>query len=162
GQKSQVFFSDKFELKGRSNVCVCADMPGLNGGLSLEGDLVRDGEGNLHPFVIDMGFWSGSDEDGPWTEGSRHDWAFLSSPGSGTYARGLEAEPEQPTLSGQIHVKVEQSVLRLSTFLLALLAVLAIPVIVGIYHICFALSRWKDSEFSPYKGLVPTVESDDD
>jgi hypothetical protein len=162
GQKTQVFFSDKFELKGRNNVCVCADMPGLSGGLSLEGDLVREGEGTLHPFVIDMGFWSGSDEDGPWTEGSKHDCGFLSSPGAGAYSLRLEAEPEHPTLSGQIHVKVEQGVLRMQTFVLALLAVLAIPVIVGIYHIYFALSRWKDSEFSPYKGLMPTVESDDD
>ncbi|MFL5339497.1 MAG: DUF4178 domain-containing protein [Gemmataceae bacterium] len=162
GQKTQIFFSDKFELRGHGNVYVSVEAPTLVNGLMLEGDLVRDSDGHLQPFVLDMGYYTGTDDEGPWTEGSKTDDAFISSPGAGTYSLRLEAEPDTPTLSGPLKVKIEQGVARARNFLLALLLLLAIPAGVGVYHLYFVSQRWKDSEFSPFKGVVQSGGGDDD
>jgi hypothetical protein len=151
GQTTRIFFTDKFELKNLSNVMVAVDMPNLTGGLTVEGDLVRDSDQHMQPFLLDMGYYSGVEDGEAWTEGSKSDEAFLSSQGSGTFSLRLEAEPEGRTLSGPINVKVEQGVTRTSALLLALFALLVIPIIVVIYHIYFSVQRWKESAFSPFK-----------
>jgi len=163
GQKTQVFFSDKFELGRMANVCVRVDAPNLINGMLLEGDLVREGdEGHFHPFVLDMGYYSGVDDGEAWSEGSKSDEAFVSSPGKGTYTLRLEAEPDDVSSSGPLHVKIQQHVVRAWTLILVLLAVTAIPAIVFIYQIYFVTQRWKDSEFSPYRGIAQLASVDDD
>lgn len=151
GQKTQVFFTEeKFELSGWRNVCVTVYCPNLQGGLGVEGDLVRDADGNLQPFAAWMGYWSGVEGSESWSEGSKSETMFVTAQSAGKYSLRLEVEPEKPTLPQTIIVKVEQGVTRGRIFLIALIALLVGPVGTAAYHFWFEKERWKNSSFNPF------------
>ena len=94
--------------------------------------------------MLGVGHYHGVEDGEAWSEGSRTDDTFVSSQKAGTYSLRLEIEPP---VNGTLHVRVEQGVARLQTMLIALIALLAFPIGVGIWHFLFEARRWKDTRF---------------
>src|SRR5205807_357648 len=137
GEKTQTFFTDKFDLKPRRNVSITAECPRLNGYLVAEGDLVEDSTGLIQPFLLPMARESGVEDGESWTEGDTVTTTTVSAQPGGTYSLKLEVEREHGELAGPLTVRVEQGVSRGINRLLTLAGLLAIPVGVGIYHLFF-------------------------
>ena len=97
--------------------------------VSIEGDLVSKADGQFQPFVLGLGHYHGVEDGEAWSEGSRSDDAFVSSQKAGTYSLRLEVDPP---VNGTLHVRVAQGVARMQTMLVALIALLAFPIGVGV------------------------------
>lgn len=147
-ERTQVFFTNHFELKGRRNVKITASCPSLTGWLVVEGDLVEQANGQVQPFMIPLTHYSGVEDGEAWSEGSREDNTYISAQPAGTYSLRLEVEKENAALAGTLTIRVEQGASRLSTWLLTFLGIAIIPLIVGICHIVFNARRWSESDLS--------------
>jgi len=162
GSKSQVFFSDKFDLKGWRNLRVTAACPTLtNSWLFVEGDLVEDANGHMQPFGIPLSYHAGVDEGESWQEGSREDSAYLSAQPAGKYSLRLEVERDKGQNPERLRIKVEQGAARLWDWLLALILLSVLPLGVGLYHLVFDIQRWKDSQ-TPYFTSAASGSGGDD
>jgi hypothetical protein len=84
--------SAPFEMKdGMTNVEIEIEAPVSNNWLEIQGDLVNDETGEVTEFEEGVEFYSGSDSDGYWSEGSRRNTIVLSSIPAGKYHLNLEA-----------------------------------------------------------------------
>ncbi len=92
GDANRVQTSEPFELAGGpGRVEITADAPNLsNAWVAIDVSLVEEGTGKRYDADIDLEFYSGRDEDGPWTEGSRSGSASLGSVPPGRYRLAIE------------------------------------------------------------------------
>ncbi|MEQ1645119.1 MAG: hypothetical protein ABL959_16840, partial [Pyrinomonadaceae bacterium] len=97
---------------------------------------------------IPVEYYSGSDSDGAWTEGSKSTDATISSLPGGKYSLKVEGTWQNWQAQMPVSVKVEQGVNRGVNFFCAFIILLLIPIIGLIRKISFEGSRWKDSMFS--------------
>lgn len=95
----KVKVTPQFELKGSmANLKVEISSPVQNNWLEIQSDLVNDESGETQEFEQGVEFYSGSDYDGYWSEGSRSSDVLISSVAGGKYHLNLEASgPSLPT-----------------------------------------------------------------
>lgn len=146
-EKSQVFFTDKFELRDRRNVRVTVSCPQLSGWLAADGDLVRQADGSMVPFDVRLSRYSGTEDGEAWTEGDTEDGEYLAAQPAGEYSVRLEVERENPGAALPLTVKVEQGAAHAGPWLLALLGLLVVPIGVGVYNLVFVMRRWQNADF---------------
>ncbi|MFN2512045.1 MAG: DUF4178 domain-containing protein [Pyrinomonadaceae bacterium] len=144
---TQVFFSEPFEVGGRSNIRISAESPVDNSWVYLEGDLINDETGLVQSFPIQISYYYGVDGGESWSEGDRKDSAYTSALPAGRYILRLEGQWEKWQQPTSLTVKIEQNVTNGFNFLLTLVALSIIPVIMLIYHIGFERKRWSESMF---------------
>ena len=158
GEKSQVFHTDLFDLRGRQNLRVTASAPNLNGWLAVEGDLVQQSNGESQPFVLPLTHYSGTEDGEAWTEGEHHDDVYLSAQPAGKYSLRLEVEREHPQTPGTLSVKVEQGVGHAANWFLTLLGLAFLPLCIAVYHLVFTSRRWQNSDFPIFTGDSDNAE----
>lgn len=144
---TQVYFSEPFELAGRSNIRISAEAPVDNSWIYLEGDLINDETGLVQSFPIEISYYYGVDDGESWTEGARNDSAYTSSLPAGRYILRLEGQWERWQQPVSLNVKIEQNVTSGFNFLVMLIALSLLPIIMLIYHISFERRRWSESMF---------------
>jgi hypothetical protein len=144
---TQVFFSEPFELAGRSNIRINAESPVDNSWVYLEGDLINDETGLVQSFPIEISYYYGVDSGESWSEGGRTDSAYTSALPAGRYILRLEGQWDKWQQPAILTVKIEQNVTHGFNFLLALIALSIVPIIMLIYHISFERRRWSESMF---------------
>lgn len=152
-----VFF-DAQPFSPRKNVQIRVDSKLQNGWLAIDGDLYDTISGEVHPFSLSVGRYSGVEGGESWSEGSTRATTYLSAPGAGPWATRLTIERGDAGLEAQtIRVTISQGVLR-PLPLIALLGLLAIgPIGALIRRMRFEQYRWEDSAYNPYAS-----EDDDD
>lgn len=148
--RTDVFYTDHFELNAHQNLCITISEPSLTGWLVIEADLVRQESGEVQPFLVPMSFYSGVEDGQAWQEGSRREWVFLPAPEPGKYSLRLEVERENRSQSAPLTVEIRQGVPHFRNWFLAFLAVSLIPAIIGIYNLIFSYLRWQHSDYSPF------------
>jgi hypothetical protein len=155
-----------FQLKGWNNVRVTITATGLdNDWLEVEGDLINKDTDEIQPFAAELGYFHGVEDGESWTEDSREESVYVSSPPSGTYLLRLEAIGDRdrtiqtggvPPIvrpggqGGQgsqvtLHVVVEQGVPRFWPWFITFVVISIVPIGVVIYHIWFEKRRWYGS-----------------
>ncbi len=142
---SKVFFSDHFELRPRRNIAVTMKADVGAGGVFVEGEFVHKETGDVQMFYAEMGYYQGVEDGESWTEDEREKTVYLSALPGGTYSLRLEVVPEKPGQEVRVRVVVEQSVMRLVTWLLTVLGLSLLPILVGLYHLFFEHRRWQES-----------------
>lgn len=146
----EIFFTQPIELRARHNIAITAESNLNNNWLDIEGDLINEETNEVQPFSLPMEYYSGSDSDGPWTEGSQEATAYVSALPAGKYTLRLECQTQKGSPPLQLRVKMRQGVARLSYLWLTLGLLAIIPVAVLIYHFVFEKRRWEDSDYSPF------------
>src|SRR5688572_6479731 len=144
---TQVYFSEPFELAGRSNIRISGEASVDNSWIYLEGDLINDETGVVQSFPIEMSYYYGVEDGESWTEGARSDSAYTSSLPAGRYILRLEGQWERWQQPASLNVKIEQNVTNGFNFLVMLIALSLLPIIMLIYHISFERRRWSESMF---------------
>lgn len=145
----QAVFSQPFELKGGRNVRITAGAQVDNSWADLDVDLINEQTKEVAESIgIPVEYYSGSDSDGAWTEGSKSTDATISSLPGGKYSLKVEGTWQNWQAQMPVSVKVEQGVNRGVNFFCAFIILLLIPIIGLIRKISFEGSRWKDSMFS--------------
>jgi Zn finger protein HypA/HybF involved in hydrogenase expression len=75
----QVAFSQPFDIKSNGNIRITAGAQVDNSWADLDVDLINDKNDELESINIPVEYYSGSDSDGAWTEGSKSTDATISS-----------------------------------------------------------------------------------
>lgn len=153
----------QFEVaQGMANLEVTVSSPVQNSWIEVQSDLVNDDNGETKEFEQGIEYYSGYDSDGSWSEGSQYSSTILSSVPSGKYHLNIEASgPAFPTPkatvandngSGAItlNVVVKRGVTTWSNFLWGLFLISLFPILVLWRNRSFEMSRWSQSDFSPY------------
>jgi hypothetical protein len=145
---AQTVFTQPFEIKGNRNVRISVNSPNIqNSWVELEADLVNQNNNKLESVPINLEYYSGSDSDGAWTEGSREEDATLSSLPAGKYTMRLAASWGNWQQPLPLRVKVEQNVVRGVNFCCAFVVLAIIPLLALIRKFTFESKRWSESMF---------------
>ena len=153
-EKSRV--SDVFEINGRpSNVMVRTNANVNNAWVYLSMALINDDTGTAYDFGREISYYSGTDSDGAWTEGSRADEAFLPSIPAGHYYLRIEPEGSGST---SYSVQVYRDVPRWWLFFVAVGLLVVPPVIVFMMQRSFEYKRWSESDHPMSKFITLAVE----
>jgi hypothetical protein len=155
-QAPQTVFSKPFDIKGNRNVRITASANVSNAWADLDVDLVNDQSQEVESVNVPIEYYSGTDSDVAWTEGSQSTDATLSSLPAGKYTLRVEGTREKWQEPITVSVRVEQGVNRGVNFCCALVALAIVPFFGLIRKWSFEASRWKDSMFGASSG------SDDD
>ena len=147
-QAAQTAFSQPFDIKANRNIQISAVAPVENSFAELDVDLVNDQSQEVESVNIPIEYYFGSDSDGAWTEGSKDQYATLSSLPAGKYTLRVEGTWQDWQKPMPITLKVEQNVNRGVNFLCALIVLLIVPVLGLLRKFSFESRRWKDSMFS--------------
>ena len=141
------FVTPDFELKGRtSDVEVQTDADVNNRWIYLNYALIDEDTGQAYDFGREVGYYTGVDSDGSWTEGSQRDRVVLPSIPPGRYY--LRVEPESDIGLGIIGytVKVTRDVPVWSVYLVAFAALLLPAVLFAWRTHNFEQMRWAESD----------------
>jgi len=149
GQPSAMTFSEPFQINSRGNVRAEIYTSVSNDWLGVQGDLVNQDTGEVTSFYEELGYYSGRDSEGSWTEGSREASEFLSSVPAGKYVlRTTAAFGNSRGPSGMGHtfkVRLTSDVPRGTWFFCALVLLLVGPVIAYMRSSSFESTRWAES-----------------
>jgi hypothetical protein len=151
-QAPQTVFSKPFDIKGNRNVRITASANVSNSWADLDVDLVNDQSQEVESVNVPIEYYSGTDSDGAWTEGSQSTDATLSSLPAGKYTLRVEGTWQNWQQPIAVGVKVEQGVNRGVNFCCALVALLIVPLFGIIRKWSFEAARWKDSMFGSSSG----------
>ncbi|HMQ03517.1 MAG TPA: DUF4178 domain-containing protein [Pyrinomonadaceae bacterium] len=146
-QTAQVVFSNSFEIKPNRNVRISASAPVNNSFVELDVDLVNDQSQQVESVAVPIEYYTGTDSDGAWTEGSQTQNATLSSLPGGTYTLRVEGKWQNSAQPMPVTVKVEQNVMRGVNFICALIVLAIVPFVGLVRKLVFESARWKDSMF---------------
>jgi hypothetical protein len=141
------FVTDVFELKGRtSNVEVKAAANVSNSWIYLNYALINQDTGKAWDFGREVSYYSGSDSDGSWTEGSRRDTVIVPSVPPGHYYLRIEPEADarHPQISYSVAVRRDVPVFKFYGY--ALLALFLPVLYVTFKSLSFERARWSESD----------------
>lgn len=145
---AQAVFSQPFDLKGNRNVRITAGAQVDNAWADLDVDLINEQTKEVAESVnTPVEYYSGSDSDGSWTEGSKSTDATISSLPAGKYSLKVEGTWQNWQAQMPVSLKVEQNVNRGVNFICALIILLIMPIVGLIRKLSFEGGRWKDSMF---------------
>lgn len=157
-QAAQIAFSEPFELKGNRNVEITASAPLSNSWMDVDVDLVNEQNSEVESVPINVEFYSGTDSDGAWSEGSKSNSAILSSVPAGKYTLRVEGSWGNWQQPQPVNVTVKQNAFRGVNFCCAFLLLAILPTLALLWSWTFESRRWSESMFAP----VSSDSSDDD
>jgi len=155
------FVTSIFELKGRtSSVEVRTDADVANQWIYLNYALINDDTGQAYDFGREVSYYTGTDSDGAWKEGSQHDQVMLPSIPPGRYY--LRVEPETDAAFGLITytVTVTRDVPVGAIYLAALAALLLPAIFIAARSHSFEQRRWAESDH-PMKIVIGNTGDSD-
>lgn len=148
--KTQIFFTEPFDLKANRNVRVTVRCPEMSGWVAVEGDLVQKSNGLIQPFFVPLTYYKGVEDGEEWTEGSTEGSTYLSAQPAGQYSIRVEVEKELAATAGPLSVRVDQGSSSGLGWFCSLGTLGIVPFFVCIYHFFFHSSRWSNSSIAPY------------
>ena len=145
-EAGQVLVTPPFDLKAHYLVRVAANTTVDNAWLTLQGDLINEATGEVHPFDIDVEYYHGYEDGESWSEGSQSNEAFLSGVSDGKYTLRLEgfwANMKQPM---PFKLEITQQASRPLHFMVLLFALSLVPIISLVRHFLFERARWNSDD----------------
>jgi hypothetical protein len=136
--------SEMFVLDGRtSNVVLESGASVSNSWIFINMALINDDTGTAYEVGREIAYYTGSDSDGPWTEGSRSDSVTIPGVPSGRYY--LRAEPEGDA-AADYSIRVYRDVPSWGNFLAVIAVLLVVALFVFIRSHVFESKRWAESD----------------
>ena len=141
---ASVVVSEPFSMSGRtSNVMVEISTNVANSWAYFNLTLVNEDTGVAKSFGREVGYYSGRDSDGSWSEGSNWDRAYLPSVVSGSYVLVVDPEGPYPV---SWRVRLTRDVPRPLWMWLAVAALLVPPAFFLWRKLAFESRRWSESD----------------
>lgn len=143
-------FTDSFEVTDPNHILkVEVQSPVQNSWIYLDGALINEELGDIVEFSSEVAFYSGTDSDGSWTEGSQKDTTYLSAVPKGTYLMRLAPQVDPKATGAGFRIVVYQGATRTAYFVISLVFALLVPAILFGLHFNFEHQRWQESNFNP-------------
>jgi hypothetical protein len=145
GTAAAMHFSEPFDIKKRGNVKAVLLSNVNNNWMGVQGDLVNEATGDVVSFYEEVGYYSGSDSDGSWSEGSNSSTDYLSAVEPGRYVLRTTAYFDGAPLNRGYRVLLTSDTPRGTWFCFALVLLLIGPAIQWMRASGFESSRWAES-----------------
>jgi len=147
---TKVVSSPKFNIEGGSQIVEIAATANVdNSWLGLDVELVNAKTNQAYQESIEIEYYHGSDEDGPWSEGSRTASVDIPSVPPGEYYLTVEPSADPALERMPYHVVVSAGGVFWSNYVFGLLALLAYPGYLLARRGGFENLRWGQSDYSP-------------
>jgi hypothetical protein len=146
GAPETAVFSEPFEIPVSGNVQVKLDAPVANNWVYVEGALINETTGDVDDFDAEVAYYSGTDEDGSWSEGSQSARTYVASVPAGRYVLRLQPQWEKGNVPSRYGITLRSRVPRLYQAVLAVLALAAWPLLVAWRRMRFESERWSESD----------------
>lgn len=149
GSSDSSFVTPTFQVSRQSNLEFNIKTDLSNNWLYYSLAIINADTGDALDFGREVSYYTGTDSDGRWTEGSQRDRATLPTVAAGTYY--LRVEPEGAAQAGSpVHysIAVRRDVPNLLLYLFAIGVLLVPPVVVSMRSASFEGRRWQESDFS--------------
>ena len=141
-----VTFAGPFFVTSDGNVQVKVQAPVNNSWLYLEGALINEETGAVDDFDVEVSYYHGQDSDGSWTEGGTTATRYIPAVPPGRYLLRLEPQWEAGMAPPEYQLTVRNRVPRFPYALLAMVAVLAWPLLMTWRWFRFEVARWSESD----------------
>ena len=146
GTPTAMHFSEPFEIRKRGNVQAIVAAPVSNSWLGVQGDLVNEQTGEAVSFYDEVSYYSGSDSDGSWSEGSRSETEYLSAVAPGRYVLRTTAFFDgRPPMGQSYRVTLVSDTPRGTWFCCAMVLLLIGPALAFFRSSSFESARWAES-----------------
>jgi len=179
GDKEKTKVTPQFEIKEKTTINIEMSAPINNNWLEIGADFVNDDNGETEEFETGIEYYTGTDSDGAWSEGSTSTSRSIESVSKGKYHLNLElsgplltpansstppvTDPLAPPITDPINtppvigkepvilnIEVRTGALIWENFWNALLFISIYPIFVWWKKRKFEVNRWSESDFSPY------------
>lgn len=144
-----VQFSDPFlvVLDGENLKITVTSSRLSQGYLEILGALVNEDTGDVTTFKTAVQRYSGRSGGESWSEGSRTATVLFGEVPKGSYRLRLSSVPYDKATGATFTVSLKSRVSRVVWYVLALLALLIYPIVVGLRAAAFETKRWSTSDF---------------
>jgi uncharacterized protein DUF4178 len=146
GSPEAAAFAGPIFLTRDGNVQVRVQAPVNNSWLYLDGALINEETGAVDDFDLEVSYYHGQDSDGSWSEGGVLATRYIPSVPPGRYVLRLEPQWEAGQRPPYYQLTVRNRVPRFSYAVLAILAVMAWPLILTWRWLRFEVARWSESD----------------
>lgn len=160
---SQTFYAEKnsptgfqlrttpFDIKGGvSNLEIRAEANVNNQWVNLGMTLINTGTHRAINFDQEVSFYSGVDSDGYWSEGGRTSAKMLSGIKGGNYILTIDPTNLDLLPDKAVQISIWRNVFFMGNFWLGFIYVVFLPVLLVFLSVRFEMSRWANSDYSPY------------
>ena len=154
-------FTEAFFVQETGNLEITVRAPVNNSWLYLDGALINEETGGVDDFDLETSYYSGSDSDGAWSEGSTEANTFIASVPPGRYVLRLGPQWEAGKPPPTYDLRVRSRVPRGYQLVLALLALLVWPIVVSWRSMRFESRRWSESDHA-WSSSSSSSDDDDD
>ncbi|MEQ1910951.1 MAG: DUF4178 domain-containing protein [Vicinamibacterales bacterium] len=137
------FVTDTFQVGSAGTVEIDVDAAVDNSWLYLDLALVNMESGTALNLAREVGYYSGTDSDGAWTEGSRHAEIRLPAVQPGQYY--LRVEPEAAG-AVRYNLTVRRDVPSLIPYAIAFVLLVIPPILATFRPMAFERARWQESD----------------
>ena len=148
GTPGSVVLSEPFEIHKRGNVRVELSAGVNNGWFGVEGELVNQDTGDVIGFYEEVSYYSGSDSDGSWSEGSQSETEYLSGVAPGRYVLRTQALFDTRPGIGDYRVTLVSDTPRFLWFFWALVLLAVMPLLSIARSSSFETARWAESNLN--------------
>jgi hypothetical protein len=133
-----------FDVGGRrTNVVIRSTASVRNAWIFLNMALINDDTGTAYDLGREISYYTGRDQDGPWTEGRDSDEVTIAAVPAGHYY--LRVEPEGD-IATAYRIQVFRDVPSWTYFFITIALLLMGPVVAWILHLSFENRRWAESD----------------
>jgi hypothetical protein len=139
-------FTTPFVVSRSGNLQVRVDAPVDNSWLYLDAALINEETGEIDEFDLEPSYYHGVEDGESWTEGSPSATSYVGSVPPGKYVLRFEPQWDPAHKVPSYSVAVRSRVARFGHLLLAMLGVLAWPLILSWRKFRFEHHRWSQSD----------------
>jgi hypothetical protein len=140
--------SPSFKIEGMGNIGIEMSSPVNNEWVEASMSLVNEDTGQTFDFEQGVEFYSGTDSDGAWSEGSRYSDKIISSVPAGNYHLEVELKSNKPIPTASLVIK--RNSMMMMNFIFAFAALVLPILLLAIRGHSFEVKRWENSDFNPY------------
>ncbi|MBL0940743.1 MAG: DUF4178 domain-containing protein [Gemmatimonadaceae bacterium] len=145
------FVTPAFDLDGRSSsIAIDIEAPFQNDWIFFTISLINESTGDVREVTRQLSYYTGTDSDGRWTEGSQSETVRIASVPAGRYFLRVQqegGEPGNPVASYTL--KVRRDAPHYGFYGLAFLA-LVVPAVIAVFpSASFEGRRWAESDHAP-------------
>lgn len=145
------FRSDTFEVPGGiGNLEITTSADVQNQWMEVGYTLIDEKTGATTSFEQGVEYYYGSDSGGSWSEGSKSTTTTLSSIPGGRYYLLIQPVMQAGQNMKSFHVSVTRDAPDSSNYLWIMAMMILVPFFSIFRHMSHEVSRWSDSEYSPY------------
>jgi hypothetical protein len=144
------FVTDPFTIGGSGNLEIGVETNVRNNWIYFDLALINVATGTALNVGKEVSYYSGTDSDGPWTEGSPTTRLLVPRVEAAEYY--LRVEPEGTGAPVTYTLRLRRDVVSLLPYGVALVALIIAPVVVTLRAAAFEKARWKESDWAPQGG----------